>query len=422
MTGQEAVELIHQEAWTGRTPGLSRTTELLRRVGDPHKKLRFVHITGTNGKGSTAAMVASVLIQSGRKTGLYTSPHLWRFHERFQVNGQPIPDDTLGRIAEQVIQAARGMEDPATEFELMTAVGMLYFAETQCDIVVLEVGLGGRLDSTNVIPAPQVAVITNIGLEHTQELGDTCAKIAKEKAGIIKPGCSVVLYHQGSDVEEVVRAVCQEQNADLTITAPQSLAMLTSDRDGQTFLYRGQGPFHIGLLGEYQVFNATTAIEICWALRRNGWPITDAALAAGLSQAKWPARMELVRRNPDVILDGGHNPQCMEAIAESLGKLYPGKKVWFLTGVLADKDYPAMFRNILPMAKGFVTITPDSPRALSDQDLADYLRAQGCEAVPCDSNQQGVDTVLKLAGPEDVVCITGSLYMIGEVRHQLGLC
>ena len=132
--------------------------------------------------------------------------------------------------------------------------------------------------------------------------------------------------------------------------------------------------------------------------------------------------MELVRRNPDVILDGGHNPQCMEAIAESLGKLYPGKKVWFLTGVLADKDYPAMFRNILPMAKGFVTITPDSPRALSDQDLADYLRAQGCEAVPCDSNQQGVDTVLKLAGPEDVVCITGSLYMIGEVRHQLGLC
>ena len=132
--------------------------------------------------------------------------------------------------------------------------------------------------------------------------------------------------------------------------------------------------------------------------------------------------MELVRRSPDVILDGGHNPQCMEAIAESLGKLYPGKKVWFLTGVLADKDYPAMFRNILPIAKGFVTITPDSPRALSDQDLADYLRAQGCEAVPCDNNQQGVDTVLKLAGPEDVVCITGSLYMIGEVRHQLGLC
>ena len=314
------------------------------------------------------------------------------------------------------------MEDPATEFELMTAVGMLYFAETQCDIVVLEVGLGGRLDSTNVIPAPQVAVITNIGLEHTQELGDTRAKIAREKAGIIKPGCSVVLYHQGSDVEEVVRAVCQEQNADLTITAPQSLAVLTSDRDGQTFLYRGQGPFHIGLLGEYQVFNATTAIEICWALRRNGWPIPDAALAAGLSQAKWPARMELVRRSPDVILDGGHNPQCMEAIAESLGKLYPGKKVWFLTGVLADKDYPAMFRNILPIAKGFVTITPDSPRALSDQDLADYLRAQGYEAVPCDNNQQGVDTVLKLAGPEDVVCITGSLYMIGEVRHQLGLC
>ena len=175
MTGQEAVELIRQEAWTGRKPGLSRTRELLKRVGNPHQKLKYVHITGTNGKGSTAAMVASVLDQAGLTVGLYTSPHLWRFHERFQVNGVPIPDDTLGRIAERVIQAGKGMEDPATEFELMTVVGMLYFLEAGCDIVVLEVGLGGRMDSTNVIPAPEVAVITNIGLEHTRELGPPAA-------------------------------------------------------------------------------------------------------------------------------------------------------------------------------------------------------------------------------------------------------
>ena len=196
MTGQEAVDLIHQEAWTGRKPGLSRTFELLGRLGNPHEKLKFVHITGTNGKGSTAAMVAQALTSGGCRVGLYTSPHLWTFHERFQVDGQPISDPDLGRVAEQVILAGRGMEDPATEFELMTALGMVYFLEQKCDIVVLEVGLGGRLDSTNVIPAPEVAVITNLGLEHTAELGDTLTLIAQEKAGIIKPGCRAVLYKQ----------------------------------------------------------------------------------------------------------------------------------------------------------------------------------------------------------------------------------
>lgn len=213
MTGQEAVELIRQEAWTGRKPGLSRTRELLKRVGDPHQKLKYVHITGTNGKGSTAAMVASVLAQAGLTVGLYTSPHLWSFHERFQVNGVPISDDALGRIAERVIQAGRGMEDPATEFELMTAVGMLYFLEAGCDLVVLEVGLGGRMDSTNVIPAPEVAVITNIGLEHTRELGDTLAQIATEKSGILKPGCDAVLYHQSGEVEKVVSDACRRQGS-----------------------------------------------------------------------------------------------------------------------------------------------------------------------------------------------------------------
>ena len=422
MTGQEAVELIHQEAWIGRTPGLTRITELLRRLGDPHKSLKFVHITGTNGKGSTAAMVASVLARAGLKTGLYTSPHLWRFHERFQVNGQPIPDQDLGRIGERVIKAGREMEDTATEFDLMTALGMLYFQEAGCDLVVLEVGLGGRLDATNVIPSPEVAVITNIGLEHTQELGNTRALIAAEKSGIIKPGCSAVLYHQSREVEEVVERACREAGVTLTVTAPDTLEILSSGREGQVFRYRGEGPFCIGLLGDYQTFNATVAIDIVKALRARGWTIPDEALKRGLDRAVWPARMELVRRDPDVILDGGHNPQCMEALSQSLRQLYPDRKIWFLTGVLADKDYGAMFEQIIPLAKGFVTITPDSPRAMTAQDLAAYMEEKGQRAVPCDSTRQGVETVLELASPEDVVCICGSLYMIGEVRHILGLC
>ena len=261
MTGQEAVERIHQEAWIGREPGLSRITKLLSMVGDPHKALKFVHITGTNGKGSTAAMTASILAAAGLRVGLYTSPHLWRFHERFQVSGQPIPDEALGRIGERVILAGRQMDDPATEFELMTALGMLYFQEAKCDLVVLEVGLGGRLDSTNVIPAPEVAVITNIGLEHVEQLGDTHAKIAGEKAGIIKPGCDTVLYHQRRDVEEVVTDACRHAGSPMTVTDPDSLKVLSTGRDGQDFLYRGEGPYHIDLLGHYQLSNATFMIS-----------------------------------------------------------------------------------------------------------------------------------------------------------------
>ena len=422
MTGQEAVERIHQEAWTGRKPGLSRTLELLQKVGDPHRKLKFVHITGTNGKGSTAAMVASVLAQAGLRTGLYTSPHLWRFHERFQVNGQPIPDDTLGRLAQQVLQAGTGMEDPATEFELMTAVGMLYFLEAGCDIVVLEVGLGGRLDSTNVIPAPEAAVITNIGLEHTQELGNTRALIAQEKAGIIKPGCRTILYHQSREVEEVVEEACRRTGVELTVTRPEELELLSLSPLGQTFRYRGQGPFRISLLGEHQLQNAAVALETLWALRDQRWPVTGQAIEKGLEKTVWPARMELARRHPDVLLDGGHNPQCMAALHKALEQLYPGKKLLFLTGVLGDKDYPAMMGELLPLAKAFVTITPDSERALSAQDLAAYLESRGGQATPCQTTQEGLERVLELAGPEDTVCVCGSLYMIGQVRHLLGLC
>lgn len=422
MTGQQAVDLIHERAWTGRKPGLSRTFELLRRLGNPHEKLKFVHITGTNGKGSTAAMVSSVLTRAGLRTGLYTSPHLWRFHERFQVDGTPISDALLGELGELVLKAGEGMADPPTEFELMTALGMEFFLRAGCDIVVLEVGLGGRLDSTNVIPAPEAAVITNIGLEHTQELGNTCALIAHEKAGIIKPGSAAVLYHQSREVEEVVEAACRETGCPLTVTAPETLEVLETGRDGQTFRYRGRGPYHISLLGRHQLYNATAALDTLWTMAGRGWKIEEQAVVRGLEEAVWPARMELARRNPDVLLDGGHNPQCMSALHTALEELYPRQKIIFLTGVLGDKDYPDMVGEMLPLAKAFVTITPDSPRALSAGALAAYLEERGARAIPCETTAQGLERALALAGPEDVVCACGSLYMIGEVRHLMGLC
>ena len=423
MTGQEAAEQIHREAWTGRRPGLERTLELLRRVGDPHKKLSYVHITGSNGKGSTAAMTASALSAAGLRTGLFTSPHLWRFHERFQVDGAPIPDQALGRIAERVILAGRGMEDPATEFELMTAVGMLYFLEEKCDLVVLEVGLGGRLDSTNVIPAPEAAVITSIGLEHTGLLGDTLGKIAAEKAGIIKPGCAAVLCRQSREAEEAVERACRERGVPLTLTAPEELEVLDAGLEGQRFTYRGKGPYQIPLLGRHQLQNAAAALETLWALDRSGrWSVPERAVAQGLARTVWPGRMELARRRPDVILDGGHNPQCMQALARALRELYPGRKLIFLTGVLEDKDYPAMMGEILPLAGTFFTITPDSPRAMPARALAKYLESRGGRAAPCESVREALDRALEAAGPEGAVCACGSLYMIGEMRHLLGLC
>ena len=421
MTAREAEQRIHEQAWIGRPPGLERTRELLGRLGDPHLGLKFVHITGTNGKGSTAAMVSSVLRRAGYRTGLYTSPHLWRFSERFQIDGVPIPDEDLGRITQRVLEAARDMADPATEFELMTAVAMVWFRERACDIVVLEVGLGGRLDSTNVIPAPEVAVITNLGLEHTKELGDTIPLIAREKAGIIKPGCRAVLYRQSREAQEVVEAVCRERGVELTLTRPETLQVEALSREGQVFRYQGE-EYRIPMVGDYQVRNAATAIEVVEALRRGGWDISREALHEGLARAVWPGRMELARRSPDLILDGGHNPQCMEAVARSLGQLYPGKKIHFLLGVLADKDYPAMVRPLLPLACEFYTLTPDSPRALSARDLAQYLEEQGVQATPCADARAGVEQMLARCGPEEVCCACGSLYLVGELRHLLGLC
>lgn len=416
MTGQEAADLIHQRAWVGQQPGLDRIRRLLGRLGNPQEKLKFVHIAGSNGKGSTAAMLSSVLTAAGLKTGLYTSPHLWRFHERFQVDGVPISGEDLAEITAQVLEAA----EDETEFELMTAIGMVYFLKAECDIVVLETGLGGRLDSTNVIPAPEAAVITHIGLEHTEILGDTLDKIAREKAGIIKQGCDVVLCEQGFDLYCLFEEICKFRYSRLALTVNPEV--LSSGLEGQTFTYRGEGLYHIALLGEHQLQNAAVVLETVNVLRRRGWDIPEEALVRGLGQARWPGRLELARRGPDVILDGGHNPQCMEALARALGELYPGKKLIFLTGVLADKDWSTMMGELLPLAKEFYTITPDSPRAMPAAELAAYLEGQGAKATPCGSVREGLELALVFLPPEDVVCVTGSLYMIGEARHLLGLC
>ena len=422
MTYSEALDWLEQVGRGGSRLGLDRVRAYLTRLGAPQDQIPMIHVAGTNGKGSVSACLSAILTQAGYRVGLYTSPHLDRFNERFRILGEEISDAAFADLVSQGRAVWETMEDKPTEFEVITALAFLYFAQSACDLVVLEVGLGGRLDSTNVIPAPEVAVITNIGLEHVEQLGDTHAKIAGEKAGIIKPGCDTVLYHQRRDVEEVVTDACRHAGSPMTVTDPDSLEVLSTGRDGQNFMYRGEGPYHINLLGHYQLSNALTALDIAAVLRRRGWPISREAVMQGMREAVWPARMELARRDPDVILDGGHNPQCMGAIRQALEELYPGKKILFLVGVLEDKDYHAMVGQLLPLARAFITITPDSQRALQAQALADYLRGEGAEAHSCETVEQGMEKALSMAGPEDVVCVCGSLYMIGEARHVLGLC
>ena len=424
MTGKEALTYIHNVPWQGTRLGLDRTRELMEKLGHPEEKLRFVHIAGTNGKGSTAAMTASVLRAAGYRTGLYTSPYLQVFNERMSVDGEMISDEELGELTEQIRPLAEEMDDPPTEFEMITALAMLYFLRQKCDIVVLEVGMGGRLDSTNVIPAPVAAVICNIGLDHTAELGDTVEKITFEKAGIIKEGTNVVLYQsESAGVEQVIRQVCRERNAALHIADFSALQLLEDSISGQTFSYKEHQNLKIRLLGAHQLKNAAVVLEVAEVLRHKGFEISEDALRRGLAQATWPGRFELLHTAPAFIADGGHNRQCVEAVAAALEHYFPGRKVRFIMGVLADKDYASMIELLTPVAERFYTVTPESPRALPARELAEQLEKSGSAAVVCDSAEDAVARALKEAGADDVICSVGSLYMTGAVRQAcMKLC
>ena len=418
MDYQEALAYIHAVHWQGHKPGLDRIRTLLAALGDPHKQLRFVHVAGTNGKGSTAAMLDSCLRCAGYKVGLFTSPYIIRFNERIQVNGAPIPDGDLVRLVEQVRPAAAAMADVPTEFELITALGMLYFAQQHCDIVVLEVGLGGALDSTNVIDPPECAVITALGMDHVKELGPTLADIAAAKAGIIKPGSPVVSYGGAPEADRVIAAAAAAQNAPLTAADFSKLTLRAAGLDGQTFDYDGLAGLTLPLLAGYQPRNAAVAIEALRALRGRGWQVPDSAIRQGLAQVRWPGRFELLRREPPFLLDGSHNAHGMRATVESLRARFPGEKFVFLVSIMADKDAGEMLRLLLPLAKAFVTVTAPSPRAIPAAELAARIEALGGRAEPADTIPVAVARTDALAAGGPAAAL-GTLYFSGEVREAV---
>ena len=419
MNVNEAIEYIHSVCWKGSIPGLGRTQKLLEKMGNPEKDLKFIHIAGTNGKGSTAAMTASILRKAGYRTGLYTSPFIYRFHERMQVNGEEISDEELAAVTEYVKPLAQSMEESPTEFELVCCIAFEYFKRQNCDIVVLEVGMGGAFDATNVIETPEVAVITNIGLDHTEVLGDTVEKIAETKAGIFKEGGHAVVYRSTPSVEEVFERVCTQRNVSLKKADFDGLNLRSHGLEGQIFDCGKRKELFLPLLGDHQLHNAAVVLAVADTLIEKDWNLTEENIRDGLRDTRWPGRFDIMQHDPLFIIDGGHNPQCIEALVKNIRDYLEGKNLIILTGVLADKDYADMYKPVMPYARKFVCITPPSPRKLEAVDLAAHLRVAGADAMACESIDDGVRTAMELAGKDGVVLSFGSLYSIGAIRDAL---
>ena len=417
MDYQQAVDYIESPALPRGRYGLERLKQALELLGNPQHKVRFVHVAGTNGKGSCAAMLASVLKEAGYRTGLYISPHLRRYNERMQVDGVDILDDDLIRAAQRVKEACEQLGGTPIVFEVLTLMALWYFAERRCDFVVLEVGIGGKLDATNCIPAPAAALIAQLGFDHTETLGSTIEEIAAQKGGIAKPGSQLVMAEQEPAALRVVEQLCREQGCGFTVADPERLQVLSTSPEGQRLRDRTYGELLLPLAGSHQVKNAANVLTVVEVLKGEGFAIPDRAVRQGIERTVWPARFERLSRSPDFILDGGHNPQCVQAAVQALQDYYPGKKVVFLTGMMKDKDSAAMLAKMAEVAKAFVCLHADSERAFGAQELAREIEnTLSLAAYPAASAQEGCALAQRLAGEQGVVCALGSLYLAGEIR------
>ena len=416
LTYDDALSYIENYTWSKTRPGLSRTYELLEVLGNPQDALKFVHVAGSNGKGSTCAMLSSILSKSGLKTGFYLSPHLSGFCERFQIDGAQISEEDFIDTTRKVAAAADRLGDHPSQFEISTAIAFLYFKTQSCDIVVLEVGMGGSLDSTNVIKAPELAIICNIGLDHTDFLGSTLAEIAENKAGIIKPGCEVVCYEMASEALSIIENRCKELNTPLHISKFDNLNCLSRSLKSQSFSYEG-AKYSISLLGKHQCKNASVAIEAVKVLRSRGWTISDEALRFGLRDAKWPARFEILSLDPIFILDGGHNPQCASSIAQAISDYLPKQKLRLIIGMLADKNVSEVIDILAPKVSEFYCLTPDSDRAMPADELAALIMSKGLSAKSYSSSEECLSELLESVS-EQAIMAFGSLYLAGELRES----
>lgn len=426
MTTQQAIEALHALSRMGQgAPGLARMQNLCDHLGNPEKELQCIHIAGTNGKGSLAAMTSSILTAAGYKTGLTISPYVVDFRERFQIDGEMIPPRTLANLTEKVLDAidaieAEGGEKPV-EFEAVTALAFLWFAREKCDLVVLETGLGGRCDATNVVPHKLVAAITKIGYDHMEVLGDTLDKIAAEKAGIIKEGTVVVNYpDQPAEAMGPILTAAAEAHTSIITPDKDDLTLLRGKRLENRIDYGGYRAA-LGLPGTHQANHAAMAVEIALALWREfGYDISDDAILQGLADARMPARIEVLRRHPLLLLDGCHNPDGAKMLAATLTRADFEENLVGVLGVLADKDYKDMLSDLAPCFAKVYTVTPNCPRALSAEELQKEARFH-TDAEAADSVADAIRKAVDYADENNLagVVVCGSLYLAAEARPLL---
>ena len=416
MNSSEAIEYIHSRLKFGINPGMQRISALCEELGNPQDSLKFFHVAGTNGKGSTSTMIASALSAAGYKTGLFTSPYVVDFRERIQLDGQMISEEDLARTVEDVKEACDRLDKIGivpTEFETLTATAFLYYKRKKCDAVVLEVGLGGLLDSTNIIKTTLVSVITSISMDHTAILGDTLTKIAEQKCGIIKPHKQTVMYpEQFPECEKVIKETAKNMHNRLVVPNLNECKIIDETIYGTNFTFNKKN-YSVALAGKHMVKNALTAIT---ALKISGIPITDEQIALGISKAKIPARMELIGKSKS-ILDGGHNEGCAYALKAFVERFCDGRRVG-VCGLMGDKDCDTYLKLIAPLFDKLYLTCPDNPRSLDADSLCELSKkyCKNCAAVasPVEAIKQALEDINKNGG-RVVAC--GSFYLAGEIRN-----
>lgn len=407
----------------GITPGLERIEKLLSMIGDPQKRLKFVHVAGTNGKGSTCAFIASILKSKGYKTGLFISPFILDFKERIQINGKMISESDLKRTLDYITRFTNKMKKNnqiITEFELITAIAFKYFYDANCDIIVLETGLGGRLDSTNIIEAPLVSVITHISFDHTDILGTEIDEITYEKAGIIKQNGITVLYPQQEEkVISIIENTVKERNNKLIYPKMSDIKILSEDIDKTTFTYKGTN-FNIHLLGEHQIKNAITAICAVDSLKNIGLDIELEHIQNGLENTKFPARLEVLSKKPVILLDGAHNADGALALKHFLGKHLDSKNTIGIIGMLKDKDISKILSILSPCFKKIITVDINNKRAMKAEDLADIGKKYFKYVISSKNIDDAIDISFSLIEKDHVnLVVCGSLYLAGEIRDKI---
>ena len=401
--------------------GLDNMRELMRRLGDPQDELKYVHVAGTNGKGSVIAYLYSALSGAGYRVGRYISPAVYSYRERMEVNGEPVSREKFAayvtRIAEVIDEIVEEGKPHPSVFEIETAAAFLYFKEEKCDLVLMEVGMGGDLDATNIIRTTVLSILVSISMDHTAFLGNTLGEIAEKKSGIIKPDSHMVTVKQQPEAEAVIRRTCQERNVPCEVADRDEAEVLRASMTGQTFLYKGE-EYSIALAGAYQKENAVVALRALELLNDLGYPTTVVQRQNGLKNTAWPGRFALLGTKPDFVVDGAHNPAAADMLAASIERYFKDRRIIYIMGMFRDKDYRSVIQKTEKYADTILTIAaPDNPRALSPEELAAAVREFHTDVRPFDDIEAAVAEAYRLAGSEDVIIAFGSLAFLGDLTE-----